>query len=130
MMPDPSHARPLRWFLLAAPLIVVLGAYANAQNIPSFDAELDLDEFSLEREWDAPYAYVAYHNNASQNSARFPRTLTAGDLTVHLELVIGPGDEVLTVHAPPGWTIVGDPTISVADGDTGYVELIRGGQGM
>jgi hypothetical protein len=31
MMPDPSHARPLRWFLLAALFIVVLGAYANAQ---------------------------------------------------------------------------------------------------
>jgi hypothetical protein len=83
-----------------------------------------------EREWGAPYAFVEYYNSEDQMSAHFPRTLTAGDLTVQLELNITQGPEVLTVHPPPGWTVVGDATISVADGDRGYVELIRGGQGM
>jgi hypothetical protein len=31
MIPDPSHARPLRWLLLVALFIVVLGGYAHAQ---------------------------------------------------------------------------------------------------
>jgi hypothetical protein len=32
MIPDPSHARPLRWLLLVALFIVVLGGYAHAQS--------------------------------------------------------------------------------------------------
>jgi hypothetical protein len=30
MMPDPSHARPLRWLLVVALGLVVLGGYAHA----------------------------------------------------------------------------------------------------
>jgi hypothetical protein len=114
---------------LLIPLLLFTSA-AHGQPWPTESNSSQLDEFSLEREWGAPYAFVEYYNSEYQMSAHFPRTLTAGDLTVQLELNITQGPEVLTVHPPPGWTVVGDATISVADGDRGYVELIRGGQGM
>jgi hypothetical protein len=126
MMPDPSHARPLRWFLLAALFIVVLGAYANAQQMPEDRA---LDEFSLDFV-DCDTAEIWYYNSDPPNSAGFPRHLDTssadcGDLRVETTLTIGPGPELFEVFPPPGWTVVGDPFAHVTDGEDVTITLTR-----
>jgi hypothetical protein len=115
----------MRFFLAA----MLFAGAAHGQGFPYHSIEPD--EFTLEREWNAPYAFVEYYNSAERSSGNgHPRELTAGDLTVQLELHITNGPEILRVIPPTGWTVVGDATISVVDGERGYVELIRGGQGM
>jgi hypothetical protein len=124
MIPDPSHARPLRWVLLTLVAIVVLGGYAHAQGFPSHYT-IEADEFNLEVESDS-YAFVEYYNSAARASGNgYPRTLTNGDLTVELRVTISNGPETLEVMPPEGWRAV-PAFIDVLDGDTGVIELFRG----
>lgn len=86
------------------------------------------DEFVLDQEADH-YATITFYNATPPASGGHPLTLTDGDLTVRLRLAIGMGPETLTVLAPEGWVAI-PGSVTVEDGETGVIELFRGGLGM
>jgi hypothetical protein len=126
MIPDPSHARPLRWLLLVALFIVVLGGYAHGQGFPEHQG---LDEFSLDYV-DCDHAVIRYYNSDPPNSARFPQHLDTtatdcGDLRVDIKLTVTSGPELIEVYPPPGWIVVGEPFAHVTDGEDVTIDITR-----
>lgn len=120
------------WFgralgLICALIVVVLvmgGVAAHAQE----GLQSPHDEFVLDQEA-GHYATLSFYNADPPASGTYPLTLTDGDLTVRLRLGVGMGPETLTVIAPEGWVAI-PGSIIVEDGETGVIELFRGGLGM
>jgi len=111
----------VKQYLLAAALSIPTAAHGQGWQHP---ADRAVDEVTLEVH-SSTFATVAFYNADPPNSAAFPPELVNGDLTVGIHVSITMGPETLVVTPPEGWVAI-PAEISVADGDTGTVELRRG----
>jgi hypothetical protein len=136
MMPDPSHARPLRWLLLVALFIVVLGGYAHAQ-VANTSADSGLYVTIVEPDEAGKVGEIVHHNRETlgrMGSDFYEFETSRGLVVLHLDTTpntecAGPNrhgcPDTLTVWELPGGIMASALEVVTPERETTVITLFE-----